>query len=349
VNDENLIIVYSRGKNKTRRKTIKITDIEGVKADMVATQGRRGKYNYLDCTTTVTIKLKDKKSVRFTADNDMFSLCAYSFMLRLLKISRYLPNFTYSVTGGADIVKQDIDHFARYGKRMPRIKRMPKSSLIVLSIYLGITVMGVGFLLYWSWPWSIFISAQDKQYLSYMEKGRDFYLDDKYDLALAEFDKALQIHNDDYYLYYYKASTYKYDDRCDIAVTEAENGLSLTGEDSVYLYISGGGNKKHRKEIILYSIIGDCAYKLKQYEKAKNAYTVVAQYSDYKYSYVYFDLGKSEYHMGEKDAALRHFNLHKTMIEEYMKEQENSEYKGSAYDAKDLEKVNNWIQKTNEL
>jgi tetratricopeptide (TPR) repeat protein len=347
LNNDSLIIVYKKGSKKSRHTIIKLDDIEKFKADMTVAQGSTGKSKYLSCITTVNIKIKDKKSVNFTVENDLFSFCAYSFMLRLLKISDRIPHFTYSVRGDSETAKKDIEHFGKYGKRIPFWNRMSKSSLIIFSIYMVITAVALSFILYLSWPW--FISEEDRNYLSYIEKGRDFYIDDKYDLALAEFNKAMQIHNDDYYLYYYIASTHRYNNQCDAALTEAENGLAFSGEDSTYLYVSGIGNKFSSKESLLYPIIGDCALKSKQYVKAKNAYMQVVQHTTNKYTNIYFKLGKSEYYLGEKEAALQHFHQYKAMVEKYIQEQQNRKYKGSSYDYKDLEKVNNWLQKTEKL
>ena len=348
--DDNSLTLFYKSKNSNRTTTIPLEDINSVHAKLNANYTQTGKSKMLSCETIVTIKTKNNGTIVFIENPTAnISFCSYDFMLRLLTISKYLPNFTYTVEGNAEDTKQDISHFAKFGKRLSFFKRAyinykqyPVGYRILIFFFLIPLVVSIGVLIYLYFP--PFLSSSDKEYLSYMEQGYKYYQNDDYENSIAEYDKALNLHDDDSTLYYYKGLSYYYDKQYEKASEEAEKGINVLNKKSAYYRAKN--YKFAHNDIGLYSLLGDSEKKLKNYAKAKSAYTYVIDHVKYTYTDVYFERGQCEFYLNEKEAALNDFYKHKQIIEKYLEDQENSEYKDKypTYTNKDIENINLWIE-----
>lgn len=349
VDDNNLTIIYKR-KNLQRTKTIALEDIKSVKATLNANYSKTSKSIMLFCETTVKIKTKNEDSIVFTENpTASLSFCSYSFMLRLLSIAKYLPNFSFNVDGSAEDVKQDVQYYSIHGRRLSFFKRQyilfkkyPTSARIFLFALLIPVILMFGLLIYLYLP--PFLSSSDKEYLSYMEQGYKYYQNNDYSNSIAEYDKALNLHDDDSTLYYYKGLSYYYDKQYENASQEAQKGINVLDKKSAYYRVKN--YKFAHNNIGLYSLLGDSEKKLNNYAKAKEAYSYVVDHVKYTYTDVYFERGQCEFYLNEKEAALNDFYKHKQIIEKYLEEQANSEYKDKypTYTNKDIENINLWIE-----
>ena len=352
LDDKALTIIYTQ-KNLKRSKIIPIENISSVQAKLNANYVKTGKSTTLFCETTVTIKTKDKNDIVFSENpTASISFCNYSFMLRLLSIAKYLPYFTFKVNGNADDVKQDLKYYSIYGKRLSFFKRQyiifkkyPIGYRILICLFFIPLIISIGVLIYLYFP--PVLSSSDKEYLSYMEQGYKYYQNDDYENSIAEYDKAQNIHDNDSTLYYYKGLSYYYDRQFEKASEEAEKGINVLNKKSAYYRAKNF--KLANNDIGLYSLLGDSEKKLKNYSKAKSAYTYVINHVKYTYTDVYFERGQCEFYLNEKESALNDFYKHKQIIEKYLEDQANSEYKDKypTYSNKDLENINLWIAACN--
>lgn len=121
---ETLSLVY-KFKRQKRIETIQLKDIEGVFADIEANQSDPSQTSTIESTTTVSIFKKGGEVVSFTeSPNGSFTLCKYAFVLRLLAVSEYLPNFKYRVTGNSEYAKNDINFYAENKNNLSLIRKM---------------------------------------------------------------------------------------------------------------------------------------------------------------------------------------------------------------------------------
>lgn len=348
--DEDLILVYKTDK-VTTNKTIKLSDISSVHAKLNANYVRTGKSISLFCQTDVLINTNSQGAVSFTeVPTASWSFCNYAFLLRLLGISARLPNFTYKVVGNSECSKEDVRHFAKYGKRLPFIKRLlleskiyPVWTRIILSICCIILCFSLGFLLYLNFP--PILSSEDNIYKDYVESGYEYYRSNQYDKSLLEYDKALNMHDDDPILYYYRALTYKYKLQYDKAVVEAQKGIENLNNVSTY-HKTINFKFSDNNEIGLYTVLGQCEYYLENYDKAIVAFNYIAENNRYKFTDVYLWRGCCYARKGESRMALKDFYKHRQIILDYMEGQANSEYPAlyPRYTSKDLKQINQWIQ-----
>lgn len=355
LDNEALTLVYNLDNNIIKQDVINLKDINSIHAKLIANRVQTGKTTSLFCETEVQIDTKSNGLVSFTEEpTASFSFCSYSFMLRLLSFAKNLPNFTYEVEGNVDSVKEDVKHYAIYGKRLSYFKRewinfmqMPLISRVVTFICSVVLIFGVCFLAYFIMP--SFSTSEDKEYISLIETGYELYRNNMCDEAIEEFDKALKIHSDDHSLYYYRALAYKKNKQYEKAIDEANKGIAVLDKKSVYDVV-----KKHidsKDDIGLYTVIGDCNKKLKRYEEAKNAYDYVAANVRYVYTDVYFERGQCEYYLNRKEQALGDFYRHRTIIRNYLQDQASCKYKAKypTYTQKSLSNIEKWIQASKNL
>ena len=351
--DETLTVVYEVDNEVKNQEVIKLEDINGVHAKLNANRVKTGNSISLFCETEVSIDTKTKGVIYFT-ENPTASLtfCSYSFMLRLLSCAKYLPNFTYEVEGNSDVAKEDVKHYALYGKRLPYIRREwisfmqipPQARTAIIACFMPLILCFV-FLAYLNFP--AMTSTQDKEYVSLIESGYELYRNDMCEKSLINYDKALNIHNDDYALYYYRSLAYKKNRQYEKAIEEANKGIALLDTKSVYKHA-----KKlrfdNKDDIGLYTVIGDCNKKLERYAEAKKAYSYVIANVRYIYTDAYFQRGQCEYYLNQKEEALRDFYRHKRIVEKYLQDQATSEYKAKypVYTQKHLNNINKWIEAT---
>ena len=351
IDEESLTLVYKKQKEQ-RTETISFDDILSINAILKANNVKTAKSVSLFCETTVTIKRKNGKTIVFsenpTAD---FSLCAYAFILQLLAVAKSLPNFKYRVCGNSEVVKQDVKFYAIYGRRLPFLKReliafkqYPKIAQIILVCCFLPFIISVCFLIYLNFP--VFLSDTDKQYVSHIEEGYKYYQNNMYDKSLLEYDRALNINDSDSTLYYYRALSYYYQKRYEKSAIEAQKGIDVLNKKSLYHYAKNW--KFANNDIGLYTTLGDSERKLKNYQKAIDAYSYVVNKVKYTYTDIYFKRGKCELSLNQKDLALNDFYEHRHVIEKYLQDQLESEYKDMypKYTEEDLEKIDKWIEKS---
>lgn len=218
-----------------------------------------------------------------------------------------------------------------------------------IYFFLAVLAILVGSLIYSAMP--PFLSTTEKSYIEHLDRGYSFYQQDEYEDALNEYKIAENIYKEDSQLYIYKAYCYKEQKEYAKAIESAQEALKYPDSKSIY-------KKAHNLKLInlnndigAYTIIGKCAYKQKQYQTAKDAFSYVIEHVTYKYTDAYLRRGKCEYYLKEKQAALRDFEKHNEIIKSYIDEQENSDYPSEypTYTKKDLIRTNKWISDTNNL
>ena len=344
-----LIIVY-KSSNSKRERVINLDDITKFKAILSANDVRSGKSSYVSCTTDVTIQTKNDGEIEFIENSSAsFSFCAYSFLLRLINLSKYIPNFSYTVVGNSKFVREDIKYFAIHGRRIPflkyeymRFKSYPMWSKFLLVCCVVPFIISLGVLIYLTVP--NYVSSEDKEYVSYIEQGYHYYQDNLYDASIKEYDKALRMHDNDSTLYYYRALTYYYDKQYEKGYEEAKKGIECLNQKSIYRKAKNWkfvGNN----DIGLYTTMGNCAGHLKQYREAIEAYDYVVNHVKYTYSDVYFKRGKCKYYLGLYNEALEDFYHHQQIIQQYFDDQKSAEYKDKypRYSNNDLADIQAWI------
>ncbi len=347
IDDTTLSLVYKSNKGK-RIHQLNLEDIKSVKAVLFASDKITGTYSHMYCKTDVSITTKDNK-ISFT-ENSNFSLsfCAYAFLLRLISISKFLPNFKYQIYGNSDIIKKDIEQYVKFGKRLSFAKKASydfKKYPVFLKVVLGLCIVSfiisIGFPIFLKFPF--YVSAADKEYVSYIEQGYKYYQDDLYDKSIQEYDKALTFHDNDSKLYYYRALTYYYNKQYKQAKNEAEKGISCLKRKSVY------DNVKHfhfsKSDIGLYTTLGNSEMKLGNYESAIKAYDYIIKKGYSKHNGIYLKRGICKYYLNDKSSALEDFYEEKQIIKEYLHEQKYTQYKDlyPMYSEKDLQNVEHWI------
>lgn len=349
VTNDALVLCYKK-KNRGWQQVINMSDIESVKVDFTADSVQRGKYRILECQTGVSIKIKNNKTVSFTQNPSGVSFkCPYAFMLDLLSVSSFLPNFSYNMRGNCVSVLEDIRHYEIYRKRLSFLKRMqielkntPPVGKVASVILIFCLIVPIGFMCYMFIP--PFLTPEDKAYRSYIEMGYEYYRQDLYDLSLREYDKALAMHNDDAVLYYYRALSFYEKHDYQQAKQEAIKGLSFVKNKSTYFK-----TKNYRfldnDKIGLYTTLAESEMEMGDFISAKNTYTTIIDQIKYRFTDAYFKRGLCEYHLGQKDAALTDFFKHKEIINDYIAEEEASEYKSKypSYTEKDIENIDAWI------
>lgn len=105
-------------------------------------------------------------------------------------------------------------------------------------------------------------------------------------------------------------------------------------------------HSKRKIFIVLYTLLGDCNRKLKNFKEAKQDYTYVVDNVKYQYSNAKFYRGICEYYLGEKYEALNDFTAYKEMLEKFFYDEAKREFKLKTYSQKDLNNINEWIRAT---
>lgn len=350
VTDSDLILVH-KVDSLSKEQIIKLSDIKSIKATLKANNVSSGRSVSLFCETVVNIETKSDGIITFSeVPTASWSFCGYSFMLRLLSISYYLPNFTYKVIGNSETAKADVQHFALYGKRLPFLKRMildlkiyPLWIRLFIALNFLLFLVLLGFTLCMNFP--VYLSSEDKIYMENVERGYTYYQDGQYENSLSEYNKALNIHDNDPVLYYYQALSYQRIGELENAVESAQKGIKNAKNKSVY--------HKAKKFIFanndiigLYTVLGESEYYLQRYDKALEAFNYIAKKVVYKYTDVYLWRGLCYMHLGDNNHALKDYYKHKEIILNYIDEQARSDYPmlHPTYTNDDLERINKLIK-----
>ncbi len=345
LSDDTLTVVYRKKNNIVKEKAIKLTDIESVHAKLNANRAKISNSIFLFCETEVKIRTKDDKTISFKENpTARLTFCSYDFMLRFIKFAKNLPNFTYEVIGNSEAAKEDVKHYAMYGRRISYFKRewinfmqLDAQSRRLITTLFVLFFFCIGFVFY------IFLLVPNIQlftkneYVSFIDHGYELYQNNLYEQSLREYDKALNIHDDDYRLYYYRALSYEKNKQYEKAIIEANKGIAVLDKKSAY------HNAKRKifvkkDDVGLYDVVGDCNKKLKRYEEAKKAFDYVIENVRYAYTDAYFKRGQCEFYLNQKEAALRDFYRHKRIIEKSIQ----AGY--SVYNQNHLTNINKWIE-----
>ena len=125
VTDSYIQLIYKERGKITEIKTLETIDIKSFKVDVHINVVHLGRRTSAEVTNYVTIKMKSGETVSFDATPSAmeFSLCAYKFILELIKVSQNIPKFSYKIYTEEESFKEDIQYFAQHGKRMPLSKR----------------------------------------------------------------------------------------------------------------------------------------------------------------------------------------------------------------------------------
>ncbi len=299
-----------------------------------------------DTKTDVTITTCHNETIKFSeSPTEGFSFCKYGFLLRLLKVSHCIPNFQYSVLcSGDDFAERDIEYFEKHKKRLPVICRIwawfltiPVTAKFFLSIsFLGF-IFFVFFFSYMNFP--NIVSQTDKQYLEYIEQ--------------KDYDKALEIHDDDPELYAFIAGKLQSEKRYEEAYNAAKKGIGCLPNKSAYTKAKGYRFLDNEAiSLSLYMYLGETAFKLERYDDAIESYTLLINNAKKTYSTsAYLYRGICYYNIGDKDSALKDFYKHLDVIDEYMESQRQSEYKDQypMLGKKDIKTTKEWISAAEKL
>ena len=349
LSNKDLTLIYKQKRKYIGKEVIPLKDIKSFRVVLnsnITNAGSKTKIVFSE--THVTIKTINGEISFEENSNAKFAFCSYSFMLNLLKIAYYLPNFSYEVKGNAVGVKEDVNYFAIHGRKMPFAERFKsdwkkmkfggKFATCTVIFFLLLSFCGLGYLVLQEIP--PFLSKTEKQFMYYFNEGYNARQNKDYRTALEMFDKAGEYYDKDPELFYSRAYCFEQLGYYETAISTAKEGLKYLKSKSIYKK----ANKYHFNlhfDLYLYTVIADSNYKLRNYTEAKEAYSYIIDNG--RNEWYYFQRGKSEYYLGEYNEAISDFLTYQAKIEETIR-------KGYQwYDEDDLQKVQKWIEKTNEM
>ncbi len=351
--DESIDIVYKIKGKEVERKQIFKTDIEKFTINTELELKSQGRTSYTLAKNTVNIKTKQEEiEFFFSSQNNLFG-CAYQLILDLIKYSTTIPNFEYHLSGSNIYAIKDIEYFCQFGKRLPlkeKIKFSFNQSPLIGKILLAIVALTLvcyfGFSMFLFMP-SGKLSNDEQNYINHYNKAEKLRIEGNYTEALEELSKAEEYSSTTAETYLEKAYNYKKLKQYDKGIIEAKEGLKYINSKSIY-------NKYHnfrflgKKDIALYTVLGEMYEKTKDYKNMKDSYDYVINHCSYTYTDAYFYRGMAEYYLLEFNLALNDFLKHKEIIQNYIKDQQETQYKAlyPTYDNSDLENVELWIQAT---
>ena len=334
-----ITLVY---KNPQYNKNILYSNIEKLSLT-IETGITTGKYGSYDCVYGANIDI---------TDNNGREHHVYYMPVKILNIykivclTKYMKNFKYKFTGnGNDIKKKLTKNFLKIINNNYKITFGMYFAQSITTILIVIALLPFLFSIYFFVP--AFTTPEEKTYTSHIEQGYTYFQNGMYNKALREYDKALNMDNQDHVLYYYRAIVYQKMRHYSKAIQEAENGIKYVNSKSTYFKVK---NYKFMKDDIgLYTILAECYMELGEYEKAIDACNYVSKHVKYKYSDIYFKLGICNYHLNHKQKALEYFNKHRDIIQDYLYEQAATDYpaKYPTYTQNDLININQWIKSCN--
>lgn len=128
VSDDNLAIVYCNVNDKSLNKDIPLKEIKNVNVvlnvEYEVFYQKGNEYYRTCCDTQVTIET-EKETVNFDVKSHGSDVNYSCHLIKgLIDVSNKLPNFKYEINDEYWLVKQDIQHYAIYGKGLPWTKKM---------------------------------------------------------------------------------------------------------------------------------------------------------------------------------------------------------------------------------
>lgn len=352
VTDSYLQLIYKEKGKITEVKTIESFDIKSFKVDVHIHVVQLGRRRSAEVTNYVTIKLKSGETISFEASPSAleFSMCAYKFILELIKVSNNIPNFKYQIYTDEQSFKEDIEYFAQHGKRMPLHKTPGGKFLLViygaLVIWIVLCLGLIGYIFFDEYIPKPKLPPNEAKYMELYNEADDYYSKyDDYDKALEDISEAKMYVNNDYRLYLLEAYVYRYKHDYRNVLNSANKAIVLLNSNQKSVYnkanrLNYPGIKKSGLTSA-YTLKGKAHYKLGEYALAADAYTKVIENCSYKYTDAYLDRGAAKYYAGDIQGALMDFLEHRTIIYKYFEEMKDMTY--PTYTQKDLDLVNEWI------
>ena len=353
ITDSYLQLVYKEKGKITEVRTLENFDIKSFKVDVHINVVHIGRRRSAEVTNYVTIKLKSGEDISFEATPSAlaFSMCAYKFILELIKVSNNIPNFSYKIFTDEESFKDDIKYFAQHGKRMP-LHKMPGGKFLIViycsvAIWLILSLSLMGFIFFDDYMPKPKLADNEAKYMELYNEANDYYAKyDDYDKALKCISEAKEYVNNDYQLYLLEAYTYKYKHDYRNVLNSANKAIVLLNSNQKSVY-----NKSKRFNFpgikksgltAAYTLKGKAHYNLKEYALSADAYTHVIENCSYKYTDAYFWRGVSRFYAGDKQGAMIDFLEYRDIINKYFEEMSDMTYQ--QYTQKDLDLANEWIR-----
>ena len=344
-------IVYKKRGKIVKVKTIDLSDILSfsIKADMEYVTLIRGRA--LNVVYTVIINSKTHGLDTFHIEPSKFEWgwCAYQFLLDMISVSKYIPNFSYTVNSKDEEHKRDIDYFKVHGKRLPlRIKKSGKAiifSYVVAGICLIVMVISIFFMLM---PDSG-MSPENASYIQNFADIDDMRNSGDYKGATERVEYLKTIEPNDYNVYLYEAYIYEVRGQYEKEIESGNKALQLLesgakskwdeafGKTNIFAKkVFKTGNEGYTRT---YDRLATANFQLKRYKEAEAFYTKELEYNTYNFPKAYFYRGICRYYLGNKQGALEDFFKQKEIYDEFFKEGI-----GDRFDQNDLDLVNRWIE-----
>ena len=344
-------IVYRKRDKVVNVKTIDLSDITDftIKANMNYIYLTRGRA--LNVVYTIVINSKTHGLDTFHVEPSKFTWgwCAYQFLLDMISISKYIPNFSYTVNSEDEEHKRDIDYFKVHGKRLPLSKRKHSGLLIFLYTIIGISMIVMGISLFYMFSFSFGTNSENQEYVQNYRAIDDMRNSGDYKGAIERVEYLKTIEPNDYNVYLYEAYIYEVQGQYEKEIESTNKALQLIesgaksrwdetfGNNNLFSkYIFKSGNEKYTRT---YDRLATANFQLKRYKEAEEFYTKEIEYNTYKFPDVYFYRGVCRYYLGNKQGALEDFYKQREIYDDFMKDGI-----GDRYDQKDYDLVNRWIE-----
>lgn len=344
-------IVYRKRDKVVNVKTIDLSDITkfSVKANMKYIYLTRGRA--LNVIYTVVINSKTHGLDTFIVEPSKFALgCAYQFLLDLISVSKYIPNFSYTVNSEDEEHKKDIDYFKVNGKRLPLRMRRGAKFIIFSYILVGICFFMFGLSIFFMLSSVSGMSPEKDSYIQNFRDIDDMRNNGDYKGAIERVEYLKTIEPNDYNVYLYEAYIYQVQGQYEKEIESANKSLQLIesgakskwdeafGKTEIFAkVVFKAGNDKYTRT---YDKLATANFQLKKYKEAEEFYTKELEYTSYKFPDAYFYRGVCRYYLGSKQGALEDFFKQKEIYDEYFAEFEG----GGQYDKNDYDLVNRWIE-----
>ncbi len=124
--DTDLTIIYKKRNKITDTISIPISDIKDVylKLEVEVLSSRIGALHLL-YYTFVQITVKNQDIIYFSVGTNNAPLGeGYSFFLNFIKFAAHLPNFKYKLKTNNPVIKADVEHFIKTGKRLSFLQKI---------------------------------------------------------------------------------------------------------------------------------------------------------------------------------------------------------------------------------
>lgn len=125
ISEDSLTLIYKKGRTLRYKNiplnTINEFDVNLLANNLIFNSGGRGTGCIIfDCQTFISINT-DAETIKFEHIPLTLGITLHctELMLKLLKISKLIPNFSYKVSGNSKIIKTAINYYATHNKKIP--------------------------------------------------------------------------------------------------------------------------------------------------------------------------------------------------------------------------------------